>query len=328
MDDDSIILENIEDIDIETNSSKKLDKKEYAKQEQKRETEEKNLKQKTKLLEHENQEIKQKLEKEKSKNNKEENQELNNALENVDLNKKIPKKQDQEKSKNNENEILKNIENVEKDKKTNLNQKVKKKEQNESKEKANKPKINLVFEVEYGAFCNQIKHILIADMMHFIVLFDINSCRKFVVYDNNVDCILINTYHFIHNISLLISDENQREAFIDEIFSDKKRGLINNDFLTKIIEKINHAGSFKFGSPVLNQEIKDKKIINFRAAKIFDEKENRLYKGTFLYMFMKNENLKKSLNKNGELDVIIDSEYSVKVTDDDAAKIVYEDVII
>jgi hypothetical protein len=329
MDDDSIILENIEDIDIETNSSKKLDKKEYAKKEQKRETKEKEMKQKVKMLEHEKSEIEQKLEEEKIKNVKNEDN-INSAIENVqeqEKNQSVSKNQPEEKELElekveNEKDSKKEIKN----KKENIKNKIKEKQEKEIKKEKKEEKVKLTFDGSLNNFCQQIKHTIITDIIRFVALCDTDSCRKCVVYDNNVDCILINTYWFVHKLSLLIKNENERETFLDTIFSDKKKGFLDNNFLTQIIEKINHASSLKFGVKIINQEEKENKIINFKSAKIRDEKDEKLYQGTFLYMFMRNDVFKNSLNKNGELDLVFENGCSVEITDESGIKLTYENV--
>lgn len=322
MDDDSVILENIEDIEID---NKKIDKKAFAKQEQKKEKDAKEIKQKVKLLEHEKKEVEEELQKEKSKNVQDKN-DLDAAIENVQNQEKNSSFKEVKKSNSEKLEIPKNIEKTKIPETNKLNTEIKQNDKNEEKKEKDDSKVKLTFNNNLTHFANQIKHILIADILQFIVLCDTNSCRKFVVYDANVDCILINTNWFIYRLSLLINDETERKSFVNTIFINKKKSFIDNDFLCKIIDKINHAGSYKFGAVVLNQEKKDEKIINFRSAKILDKKSGKLYQGTFLYMFMRNDVLKNSLNKNKELDLIFENECSVEITDESGIKINYEDI--
>jgi len=317
MDDDSVILENIEDIKID---NEKIDKKSFAKQEQKKEKDAKEMKQKLKLVEHEKCEVEKELAKEKTKNIADDN-DLNTAIENV---------QNQEKSSSFINSKLKDesidIEKIEKQKnakevniaeKNILANKVKENKEEKEKKEKKTSEVSLTFNGDLLQFNSQIRHKIITNIMQFIVLCDTDSCRKFVVYDANVDCILINTSWFVHRLSLLISDETERETFINTIFKDRKKGFIDNDFLSKIIEKINYAGNYKFGAAILSQEKKDKKIINFKSAKILDKKSEKLYQGTFLYMLIRNEIFKNSL----KLDNIFENECSVEITDESGEKI-------
>lgn len=326
MDDDSVILENIENIEID---NKKIDKKEFAKQEQKKEKDAKEIKQKLKLLEHEKSEVEKELKAERTKN-KEDKDELDSAMGNVQNQEKNPfSNEDKVKEKEldiEKTEVAENIEKTKIAKNIKLNTKIKHNEEKENKKEKELAKVKLTFNSDLTHFSSQIKHTLIADIIQFIVLCNTDSCRKLVVYDTNVDCILINTNWFAYRLSLLISDETERETFLNTIFTNKQKGFIDNDFLGKIIEKINHAGSYRFGAVILSQEKKDKKIINFRSAKILDQKNKKLYQGTFLYMFMRNDIFKNSLNKNKELDFIFDNECSVEITDENGAKISYEDI--
>lgn len=325
MDDDSVILENKEDIKIENinkNIDKNIDKKEFAKKEQKREKDEKEIKQKLKLLEHEKSEVEKELKKEKTKNVADKD-ELDLAIENIqNKEKNHPAKE----NRTEEKEEVKNIKKTKISEKQKLNIKIKQDEEEKNKKEKETSKVKLTFDNNLTHFTNQIKHTLITNIMQFIVLYSNNSCRKLVVYDTNIDCILINTSWFIHRLSLLISDKTERETFLNTIFTDKKKGFINNDFLSQIVEKINHAGNYKFGAAILSQEKKDKKIINFRSAKILDKTNKKMYQGTFLYMLIRNDIFKNILNRNKELDLIFDNECSVEITDENGIKINYEDV--
>lgn len=331
MDDDSVVLENIENVKIDA-QNKSIDKKEYAKKEQKREQNEKEMKQKLKLLEHEKNEKEEELAKEKKKNLNNNNKELDAAIQevqNIEKKQSAELKQDKEKEHNLDKiDEARSVEKSNINKKEILNTKIKEKKKNEVKEEKNITQFKLTFDNNLMHFCQQIKHTTVEDIIHFIALCDINVCRKFVVYDANVDCILINTNWFIYRISLLIENENERETFLNKIFTDKKKAFIDNDFLSKIIEKINYAGSYKFGAIIFSQEKKDKKIINFKSAKILDKKTDKLYQGTFLYMLMRNEIFKNNLNKDKKLDKIVSSEFCVELSDNSATKINYEDVIM
>ena len=218
MDDDSVILENIEDIE---NGNKKIDKTEFAKQEQKKEKDAKEIKQKLKLLEHEKEEVEEELEKEKIKNKQGKN-DLDIAIENVQNQEKISSYEEdrsEEKELNVENfEVPKNIEKIKIPETNTLNKNNKQKNKKENKKEIEPGKVKLTFDTDSTHFSNQIKHTLVADIIKFIVLYDIDSCRKCVVYDANVDCILINTNWFIHRLSLMIIDNKERETFIETIF--------------------------------------------------------------------------------------------------------------
>jgi hypothetical protein len=321
MDDDSIILENIEDIEI--------DKKEFAKQEQEKEKDAKEIKQKLKLLKHEKSEVEKELIKEKTKNIGDKD-EFHSVIGNVQNQEKNPfSKEDKLEEKElglEKIDAAKTIEKTKISKNIKLDTKIKQNEEKKNKKEEEPAKVKLTFDNNLTHFSSQIKHTLITDIMQFIVLCNTDSCRKLVVYDTNVDCILINTNWFIHRLSLLISDETERETFLNTIFTNKKKSFIDNDFLCKIIEKINHAGSYKFGAVILSQEKKDKKIINFRSAKILDQKNNKLYQGTFIYMFLRNDIFKSSLNKDKQLDEIFNNRFSVKITDKSGSKITYNDI--
>ena len=331
MDDNSIILENIEELKIENkekNSNDKTDKKEFAKQQQQKEKEVKELKQKLKLIEYEKSELEGKLAKEMA-NDKEENEELETAIEGVKSeDKSIVTEEENEDEIDIEikkQEVEKDIKNRDKPEDKKVDNKIKETEQNKTKKQKEKQKIKLKYN-DNMHFLNQIKHINIADIVQFIVLYDSNSCRKFVVYDDNVGCILINVIWFIYRFSTMLEDENERETFLNTIFTNKKQGFVDQDFLGEIIKKMNHAANYKFGAGILSQEKKDGKNINFRIAKIRDGKDGKLYRGAFLYMFVKNNTFKNILNQNKQLDSILENECSVEITDENANRIRYEDV--
>lgn len=326
MDDDSIILENLKDIEIEENDKQQQNKKEYAKQQQKKEKEDKEIRQKVKLLQNQKDELEEKLLKEKDENK--ENNDIDSAIKNVENKKDKDKNTDKE-------EKLENIDTVKKQKETKKQEKPKNNKldnifkqtpQKFEKIEEDEPKVKLTFNNSLTHFSNQIKHKYITDILHFIVKYDSDRSRKFVIFDNNLGCILLNVNWFIYRLSLLIMNQNERETFINAIFSDKKKGFIDNNFLTEIIKKMNYAGKYKFGTPIIKQEEKDGKIINFKSAKILDKKDNKLYRGNFLYLFIKNETLKNSLNKNKELDLIFENECSVEITDEKAIKMNFEDI--
>jgi len=300
---------------------------------------------KTKSLEQENKLLKQKLE-EKIENqlSKKQNQSIQKntidnikkvslidaALEQVET-KEIPtQKEDKNIDKTQldpeQVEVKEESKKEEKPKIEKVDNEIKQNQEIKEKNEQVTPKVNLTFNDNLNTFCKQFKHQYVLDIIHFVVSYDTNSCQKFVIYDKNVGCILINTYWFIYKLSLLIKNENERETFLDTIFSDRKKGFIANDFLSEIIKKINSSSAFKFGARILYQEKKDDKILNFKSAKIRNKEEGKLYQGTFLYMYVKSQDFKEALNKDKILDKIYENSYEVEITDESGIKITIEEV--
>ncbi len=250
---------------------------EYAKQKQKEEREKQKLEQENKIL-------KDKIKQSKQTQNQ------------ISMPKEI-----ENKSEKNDNQI------VEKPKASftdliDIGKKINNKE-NKEKELINKNKEKVVYDDNnplspgdfYFTFINSNDfyntHITLSNVsliVPYILTLNKDKCFMCVLYDTDINCILINVNWLAYKIWYLIRSKDEKETFLENYYNNVEIGSVNNDFLSNLIKKINSATKLAFGFKILYQ-IEDKdKIINFKSIK-FEDKNEKLYQGIYLHLFLNNK---------------------------------------
>jgi hypothetical protein len=192
-----------------------------------------------------------------------------------------------------------------------------------------KTKIVLSYKQNNDLFLNQFNHKNWLNIVYFILNCSKQDCQKLVLYDKNLEVILIHVDLFIYKLSLLIKNRKEKENFLNKIYKNKITGFIENGFLSKIIEKINKATIKDIATKILYQEEKENLTVNFKSVKIVDKEKNKLYQGSFLHVHTRNKEFKEILKKDKNdifKKICKHSRYEIAYTDEKGIKIRVDEI--